>query len=362
MLNKICREARVLSGNAPATLLWEPETIERVVGFDSHGKERCYEQGRDWEMEGRTIRRTANSRIPDFADYAYSRETPCDGAWLTQRCLAWRTRRLLKGLPATIGSDQFLFSAEPRNPPLILNRSVYIDYLADTPDNPIKHSGPRGKSRIICLGDSIAAGAHTVAHHYHHSDAEAWPGLLREFFAGQKEVLNICEGGATIDEITRNFNQQCTPDSSDVLVLASGMNDHGKGPRNLQRFRQKVADLAHRALDVGAHVVLVGFFQRNPLWAEERASDTIAYNNALATLADELSLPFVDIYTAFKAACPQMASAHLTGDFMHHPNAYGQRIYFSQILPQLLCDPIRQSEVPGFVLIPPVDKAELATA
>ncbi|MGY3610236.1 MULTISPECIES: hypothetical protein [unclassified Bradyrhizobium] len=40
------------------------------------------------------------------------------------------------------------------------------------------------------------------------------------------------------------------------------------------------------------------------------------------------------------------------GDDHHHPGNFGQRIYFSKILPYLLTTPMSSADVPEYVVLP----------
>jgi hypothetical protein len=60
----------------------------------------------------------------------------------------------------------------------------------------------------------------------------------------------------------------------------------------------------------------------------------MAYNNALAGVATAKSVPFVDIAAAWdQMGAYKNRMLDLTGDNFHHPNIFGQCVYFSKILP-----------------------------
>lgn len=77
---------------------------------------------------------------------------------------------------------------------------------------------------------------------------------------------------------------------------------------------------------------------------------TEAYNLAIQRVAIRTKVPFIDVAEAFNRSSPQkMLIESLTGDFMHHPNNYGHRIYFSLLLPHVLDKAVKASSIPAYV-------------
>lgn len=61
-------------------------------------------------------------------------------------------------------------------------------------------------------------------------------------------------------------------------------------------------------------------------------------------------MPFIDNRSAFDRTAPDGNPIEArTGDFMHHPNNFGHRIYFSMLLPYFLAAPVMASTVPNFI-------------
>lgn len=315
-------EAVVLSGVQTSRLRQPATAVRAVYGYSEAGTRIDYLQGTDWQPSGQGLARTAGSRLPDFAGYRYT---------------------------ATSGSS-FSFSATPRNPPLVIPSQVYVDYSSSTPDRLVQPaSGAARHSRVVCLGDSIAAGAHTIANYFLGTDADTYCGLLRSHLGATAEVLNPSVPGGTLASVLPTLPGLLAA-RPQTLVLAFGMNDHVAGAAALPDFEATLADTVQLAQAVGVRVILVGFIQQNTRWVREDPAQTLAYNQAIARVAGQRGVAFIDIRAAFDRSAPDGNSIESrTGDFMHHPNSFGHRVYFSLLLPHFLAAPVLASTLPGFV-------------
>lgn len=173
--------------------------------------------------------------------------------------------------------------------------------------------------------------------------------MLRSFLGPGHRVENVAVPGSALAgcDVARTIAER----QADAAIIAFGMNDHVEGLRALPAFEAKLdADAADLAAN-GVAAMLVGFFQQNPYWEKEERASTLAYNAAIKRVARRHGLPFIDALTAFERASPDVEPFyHLTGDFMHHPNNYGQRIYFSLIAPFFLDRPCRASDIENYVV------------
>jgi len=141
-----------------------------------------------------------------------------------------------------------------------------------------------------------------------------------------------------------------TANRPQLVVLAFGMNDHTRGVAGLDAFEADLTSAVRSLQTAGSGVILLGFFQQNTRWVREDTVQTAAYNAAIARVALRQAVPFVDVRNAFERSAPDgnVIEAR-TGDFMHHPNSYGHRVYFSLLLPHVLATSVWASEVPDAV-------------
>ena len=227
--------------------------------------------------------------------------------------------------------------------------NIYIDYRAPVaaPIVRAKLVGIENARHVICIGDSIAAGAHTPARLFHNNDSESWCGLLRQQFGTRITFVNQAAPEVSIG----NANYQLMDSKIDTAIIAFGMNDHVVGLSALPLFKAHLDALVKKVRNEGAAAIILGFFQENPLWIRERSTDTLAYNDAIRQVARQNHVPFVDVRRAFdRVAGSQQSWYELTADFLHHPNIYGQRVYFSLLAPYFLKHDEPVAELPKYVI------------
>lgn len=317
-----------MRGTEQVQLLQPVGSVSAVYGFDDTGRRVDYAQGADWELVNGRIRRTPASRIPDFSTYRY----------------------------VASQGDRFDFASQPRNPPVSLGFDVYIDYVSPLADRTVTvRPLPRAAHHVLCLGDSIGNGAHTVSNFATGSDGESWCGLLRQLLAPFGGIVtNASSNSGVTGRLVQDLDQHAAI-GADTVIIEFGMNDHVLEPAGgVTEFRANLDRAITRFRMDNANVILVGFFAQNPLWLAEDPAKTQTYNQAIRDLAAVRGVPFIDVADAFTKAVPPGAvpGIELTGDFMHHPNTYGQRIYFSLLAPYFLAANTPASTIPNYVVGP----------
>ena len=242
----ISGEARMLSGTTGEELMHPVRSIEAVYSFGAAGERIEYSAGVDFVMEGNTIRRTPQSRIPDYATYRY-RPNP-DG--------------------------RFTFASDPRNPPRTIQFATYIDYRAAfAPPIVSPKALPYDASNVVCLGDSITKAADTVAFFFDGLPDDGWCAILSRYLQGRATV--------TLPGSVTGFLQNAAPTITDSLgadvdtvILAFGMNDHLLGEAGAEDFRDLLTATVQSLRTRNKNVILVGFFQQNELWDQENPAET----------------------------------------------------------------------------------------
>ncbi len=315
-------EAVVLTGAQAATLRRPPTQILAVYGYSDTGARIDFQAGTDWQPTAAGIARTAGSRIPDFAGHR----------------------------PALGADGRFDFSASPRNPPLTLPYQVYVDYRTRRADAVVQPAaGARRDTRVLCLGDSIAAGAHTIANHFRGTDADSYCGLLRTHLGSGADVQNPSVPGGTLAAALASW-PALLASQPQTVVLAFGMNDHIAGAGALAAFEASLGTVVGEAQTAGARVILMGFMQQNAAWRLEDPAHTLSYNLAIARVAQARGVVFLDVRTLLDRSAPDgNAIAVRTGDFMHHPNNHGHRLHYTLLLPHFLTQPTAASALPGYI-------------
>jgi lysophospholipase L1-like esterase len=314
-------ESAAFHGVTPVTLQHPATSILAVYSYGTTGERIDYEAGADYTFASGAITRTAASRLPDFDTYSYV---------------------------AVNAAGQFAFTeGPPRNPPLTINLVTYIDYASTVPDFQIQPAGTGTRyARVMCVGDSITAGADTIANYYSNSDADSFCGLLRAYTGAQVDIQAVV--GGTLSGAAPSLPQYLAADQPQVAIIAFGTNDHAAGAAGLAAFQSTLDAAVTTLQNAGVDVILMGFAQQNKLWVIEDPTQTEAYNAAIADVAQAHGVPFVDPRPFFGAGdVPSIE--RLDADFTHHPNQYGQRLLFSLLLPYFLSQPVPASSVEGYV-------------
>jgi acyl-CoA thioesterase-1 len=135
--------------------------------------------------------------------------------------------------------------------------------------------------------------------------------------------------------MSNNYHDAIYSDA-DVVIIELGMNDHINGltPGSADQFRDDISEVVSNLLSENIDVILIGFFQQNELWVMEKSTETLVYNEILSKIAADYEIPFVDIRSEF-ISLGHKGIEDLTGDWMHHPNDFGHKVYYSQLVPYL---------------------------
>lgn len=312
-------EPFVLTDMESKKITYAVDEIISVSVYDHSGRLLSYEMDQiRFDTSSNSLSRSDASLLPNFRDY-----------------------------PVILDENGFFsFSYGPRNPPVIIPYTVYIEYTTYGNDCDVKTSSDKLKFydlyddyiNVFVFGDSIAAGAHTPSQYFYGFDNDSFSGLLRNTFidlgiAG--EVNNLAINGGTTSFMSNNYHDAIYSDA-DVVIIELGMNDHinGLSPGSADQFRDDISEVVSNLLSENIDVILIGFFQQNELWVMEKSTETLVYNEILNKIAADYEIPFVDIRSEF-ISLDHKGIEDLTGDWMHHPNDFGHKVYYSQLVPYL---------------------------
>jgi lysophospholipase L1-like esterase len=319
-------ETVALYGTETKQLLYPIEKIKVVYSYDTNGRRIDYKEGIDYVKEGTGIRRVSGSAIYDFNNYVVTYKPDGKFTWIDT----------------------------PRNPPFVNFLQVFVDYTAIMPviTIPALAQAPITR-RILLAADGIGLAANTISLDAFKTDADGFIGLIRKYFKMQVSVGSFTVVGSSLTVLQQQL-PTILADPPGLLIIAFGMNDHSElnQPTDLNTFQAKLTQVVSDTLDAGTKVIIVGFPAENPLWENFSLERTLAYNGVEARVAEKFGVPFVDIYAAFEQVKMKKELVDFFGDNYHHPGNFGQRIYFSNILPFLLTTPISSADVPEFVVLP----------
>jgi acyl-CoA thioesterase I len=313
-------ESVVLVGEMPANLAFVPALSQPVVVRSTYRQGLpqtvVYEPGRDYVLEAPgQIRRTAQSRIPDFGtnilygkedfrhdqfpgfgngpffvyvDYSHSKrwERPSPKPEFGATCLAGTRRKLLAG----------------------------------------------DKVRIVAFGDSITEGG----------DAsepglifwQRWAETLRHKYPRATiEAMNGATGGDTTVQGLQRLQEKVLQQRPDLVLMGFGMNDHNRPGFGvpLEAFAGNLRQMIDRIrTDTGAEVMLFSAFPPNPKW-HYGSHNMEAYADATEQVAREKHCAFADVYHLWMTIAPRKKPEDLLSNNINHPNDFGHWLYFQAL-------------------------------
>ncbi len=311
-------ESVVLVSEEPANLVFAPLLSKpdnvRSTYRDGLPQTVHYEPGRDYLLDASSqIRRTAQSRIPDF------------------------------GTNILFGKEDFNHSQFPGfgNGRFF----VYVDYShrekwrpasqksglnASCLPNTRKKLQAGEKIRIVAYGDSITTGGEA-------SEPglifwERWADALRRKYPRSSiETINGATGGdATVQGLQR-LQAKVLSQKPDLVLIGFGMNDHNRGGVPVSAFAENLRTMIDRIrADTGAEIVLFSAFPPNPKWHYSSHSME-AYAVATEQVAREKHCAFADVYRLWMSIAARKKPEDLLGNNINHPNDFGHWIYFQAL-------------------------------
>ena len=336
-------ETFALVDSLPKRFLHRPAAVKKEYRIDAYGNEILYSEGTDYSVnyERGTISRTDNSAIPNYNEHAVA---------------------------YTSGKFALINDAENQNPESNRNYQIRVDYsyyVSQEELEPIEDGSAylsentrqkilNGESISIALcGDSIGAGADTdgsgIFLNYLDESLESRYGI-----DVQTSQLSA-EGG------TRALLAERLPEiiglHPDVLMVEFGMNDHCGNElppeESAALYKSDLENSADLLQQNGIDMILIGFPQQNMTWDMENMEATRLYNEALKDISERKHLYFADVYDLFtKVGNTKPLSRDVMADYIHHPNEWGHKIYYTSIIPAFNVNgDMRPADLPNYVYV-----------
>ena len=307
-------ESVVLAGSEPACLahnpLWNQAFHVRSTYLpETNAVE--YINGQDFILDCKhgTLRRTADSRIPDF-----------------------RTNILfgVENFDHTkfpgFGNDKFF---------------IFVDYdFTQTKTWPVQASQQNklpvthrkllnGEPvKIVAFGDSI-----TVGHNATRTNLifwQRWADELRHKYPQANiSTVNGATGGDTTRQGLQRLQTKVIAEKPDLVLIGFGMNDHNVRGVPLPEFKKNLEDMVTTIrAKTGAEIILYSAFPPNPRWkfGSHHMAD---YATATAETAEEMNCAYADVFDNWQTLAARKKPEDLLGNNINHPNDFGHWIYFS---------------------------------
>ncbi|MDB6027852.1 MAG: Lipolytic protein family [Verrucomicrobiales bacterium] len=309
-------ESVVLIGEQPAQLAFPPIRALSVNLRSTYREDAPqtirYEEERDYTVnfERGEIRRTANSRMPDF-----------------------RTNMLF-------GIEDFDHSKFPGfgNGKFF----VFADYITkgkvEWPTQPSQvqflsktHAKLAGGEnvKVVAFGDSITAGGDATEPNL--IFWKRWTDSLQQKYPRAKiEAINGATGGDTTRQGIERLQEKVLNAKPDLVLIGFGMNDHNIGGFGtpLAAFTNNLATMIDRIRkETGAEIILFSTFPPNPKW-HYGSHNMEAYALATEKVARAKGCAFGDIFHNWIAISAKKKPEDLLSNNVNHPNDFGHWMYF----------------------------------
>lgn len=269
-----------------------------------------YEVGKDYTVNPETgqIRRTANSRIPDY----------------TKNSLYGKKDFDHRNFPGFGNFKDF----------------VFVDYTAPQAFSwPVQERQakllPRTWTRLrsgdtvtlSAFGDSITAGGDATAPEL--IFWQRWARLLQARYPKAKiNAVNSATGGDTTFQGLARLDDKVLKLQPDLVIVGFGMNDQNVGSVPLDRFEANLGVIVDRIrASTPAEVILFSSFPPNPNWhyTSGRMPD---YARVTQKVALAKGCAFADVFTNWNAILSRKKPEDILANNINHPNDYSHWMYF----------------------------------
>lgn len=315
------------AGQAPAARLqFEPREILSVrdYGLATH-----YAAGRDYLLEGRTVRLPESSAIPFLTHQELFPTDP--GA-------KPGTKPAVKGGYLAFGEGSFFNDHQSA----VTYRTDEV-WLGPTPV-PAGDLLPRtfGKLKrgeplkLVVFGDSISRGASASGWGRRPPYLLPWPDLVKSRLATRYgsaiDSYNMSLGGMRSDWGREHAAAFVAPLAPDLVIIGFGMND--AGAVTAEQFRENLESIMAevRAKAPGAEFLLLMTFQPNPAWRNPRAM--VAYRDVLQSMEGP-GVAVADLWEMHGELLKRKSYEDTTGNHVNHPNDFIVRLYAQVVLARL---------------------------
>ena len=268
-----------------------------------------YEAGRDFIVNYiyGTLRRTPDSRIPDFRTNILFGKEEFD-----------HTKFPGYGNSGFFVFVDYSFASSNRWPA----QARQTDFLKGTQAK--LRAGEAVK--IIAFGDSITAGGEASQ-----PDLIFWQRWANElqcrYPRARVTAVNGATGGDTTRQGLQRLQAKVIDGKPDLVLIGFGMNDNNRNAVPLPEFEGNLREMVARIrAGTAAEVVLFSAFPPNPKWrfGSPHMAD---YAAATARAARETACAYADVFDNWQTLAARKKPEDLLGNNINHPNNFGHWIY-----------------------------------
>ena len=304
-----------------------------------------YEEGIDYVVDGKTIKRIKGGNLPFFAVDEYFRKKPHEQIILkvdkTKSDFKFEEDRYIYFSEGVDGFDKYIsisYKTDEKPTYGLINKDDRLDSFVEN----LKNSK---RAKVKFYGDSITVGCNATGTKYGGNVSPftpSWITLVQRYlemkFCAKIDVENHAVGGWRSVEGIDNFEQKCGKDldKTDLFCIGFGANDILSG---LELFRNNVC------------AMIDGYFKANPngmvllyssLLPNSQAKGWRTDHAAFEKVLEDISLEYKNVGVAkVSTVYSHMEklgkfTRDLLANSINHPNDFGVRLYAQTIIKTLL--------------------------
>jgi hypothetical protein len=308
---------------AEANLAFIPS---KIISVKNYALDKTYEAGKDYVIDGRTIRLVSGSAIPFFKYEELYHNNPA----------------AKPGVMKTVDGGYMTFSESS----FFNDKQLAITYEHDEPwDGPVPQSAKnllpktfqalenKKPLKLVVFGDSISVGASASGKSVRAPFMPRWgdlvAGELRRVYGSAIDYLNPSLGGMRSDWGKNVIDGLVSFEKPDLVILGFGMNDGasfsvGQFAANTQAMMESV-----RKQNPDAEFILLMSFQPNSKW---RSLDPMpAYLEAMKKMEGP-GVAVADLWSMHGYLLKNKTYWDMTGNHVNHPNDFMVRVYAQTVL------------------------------
>ena len=309
---------------AEANLVFAPS---KIISVKNYALDKTYEEGKDYTVEGRTIRLTAGSSVPFFKyEELYHNNSAAkpgvmktiDGGYLTF------------GESGFFNDKQLAVTYEHAEPwvgpvPQSATENLPATFAKLKAKQPLK---------LVVFGDSISVGASASGKSFRAPFMPRWGDLvadeLHRFYGSEINYINPSLGGMRSDWGKNVVDGLVSFEKPDLVVLGFGMNDGGV-PFTVEQFVANTRAMMEsvRKQNPAAEFILLMSFQPNSKWRSLEPMP--GYLEALKKMEGP-GVAVADVWSTHGYLLAHKTYWDMTGNHVNHPNDFMVRIYAQTVL------------------------------
>lgn len=313
-------------GPPQAKLLFKPKKILRVA--DS-GLTQTYQKGKDWVLEGRTLKLLPGSKAVSMADHELAPDSgrfprPAGGFVLHHEGSFFHEKQL---------AVTYKHKKNSWNGPLPRYSGQVLPGTLDKLKN-------KKDIHILLFGDSIASGANASGKSNVPPYLPDWGVLfvnrLKQYYQTDIKFTNTSVGGKNSKWGAEEAMTSVAAHHPDLVVIAFGMND-GTGRMDPETFKKNIASIMEqtRSVNPNTEFILVSTMLANP------ESKFVGTQRDFTRVLEELTGPgcaLVNMTAVHDELLQHKSYQDMTGNNINHPNDYLIR-WYAQFLAGSLIPP-----------------------